>query len=159
MACGGFVQACDVFKECESSTSERTVVPSCCVLGIGIKYKWRQYDEPYWKHTTVPTEALEYLSNHFSWLSLLLWEWRIITYYQVLCNMNNVQFLPVPCIIYPEIVLWFLLHTLMHGKLNLFLRKKKQPQIKPSNKLNELFNNLPWWKMSIDGKKLTHQGK
>lgn len=83
-------------------------------------------------HTIVHTEASEYLSNRFSWLSFPLWEWGIITYYQVLYDMNNVQILPVPCIISHEIALWFLQHTLMHGKLNVFLGKEKQPQSKPT---------------------------
>lgn len=59
--------------------------------------------------------------------------------------MNNVQFLPVPCIISSEIVLLFLLHTLMHGKLNIFFEKKinnSKTNQEPSIKLTKLFNNL-----------------
>lgn len=94
-------------------------------------------------HTNVPTEASKYLSYHFSWLSLPLWEWGIISYYRALCDMNNVQLLPVPCIISPGIALWLLLHTLMHGKLNVLLGKGKTTP-KHTDKLNELVNNSPW---------------
>lgn len=120
---GRFVRACDIFKECESLMSERTSVPSCCVLDSDIS-KDGLLSHIWNTHIIVPTETLEYLSNHFSWLSWSLWEYGIITYYRVLWDTNNVQFLPVPCIISSEIVLLFLLHTLMHGKLNTFFEKK-----------------------------------
>lgn len=100
-------------------------------------------------HTIVPAEALEYLSNHFSWHSLSLWEWGITTYYQVLWDMNNVQFLPVNS---------FWTCTMISAahwcKLNMFLGKGKQPQTKPTalKQTKWIFNNLAWWKRHMDGK-------
>lgn len=99
-------------------------------------------------HTIVPVEALEYLSNHFSWLSWPLWEYGIIIYYQILWDMNNVQFLPVPCIISSEIVLFFFFSAAhFHAwEIKCISEKKKTTQNKkkePLTKVTELFNNLP----------------